>query len=215
MSELPPDEPGSGSSAVPPPGGYPPPPPSTPPPGYGAPPPGGYPPPPPSTPPPGYDAPPPGYDAPPPGYGAPPPGYGMPPDAGYGQASGPAGRYADWPKRALSGLIDSVGPGLLAGVIYAGSRGLGTLLWLAAIAWGLYNAYLGGQTGQSTGKKIAGTRLLSEQTGQPIGGGMGIARYFVHIIDGIPCYLGYLWPLWDAKRQTFADKILHTVVVPV
>ena len=26
-------------------------------------------------------------------------------------------------------------------------------------------------------------------------------------------YLGYLWPLWDDKRQTFADKILSTVVV--
>ncbi|MDQ1539752.1 MAG: hypothetical protein QOH29_478, partial [Actinomycetota bacterium] len=28
-------------------------------------------------------------------------------------------------------------------------------------------------------------------------------------------YLGYLWPLWDSKRQTFADKILKTVVVNV
>jgi hypothetical protein len=26
-------------------------------------------------------------------------------------------------------------------------------------------------------------------------------------------YLGYLWPLWDAKRQTFADKICSTVVL--
>jgi uncharacterized RDD family membrane protein YckC len=85
---------------------------------------------------------------------------------------------------------------------------------LAAIVWGLYQAYQGGQTGQSMGKKMAGTRLLSEQTGQPIGGGLGIGRYFVHIIDSIPCIpVGYLWPLWDAKRQTFADKILKTVVI--
>jgi hypothetical protein len=26
-------------------------------------------------------------------------------------------------------------------------------------------------------------------------------------------YLGYLWPLWDAKRQTFADEICSTVVL--
>jgi uncharacterized RDD family membrane protein YckC len=25
--------------------------------------------------------------------------------------------------------------------------------------------------------------------------------------------LGYLWPLWDDKRQTFADKICSTVVL--
>jgi uncharacterized RDD family membrane protein YckC len=123
------------------------------------------------------------------------------------------GDYADWPKRALSGLIDWFGPGLVAGLVYQGSRGLGTILWLAALAWALYNAYLGGQTGQSYGKKIAGTRLISEATGAPPGGGLGIGRHFVHIVDGIPCYVGFLWPLWDSKRQTFADKILKTVVV--
>lgn len=29
------------------------------------------------------------------------------------------------------------------------------------------------------------------------------------------CYLRYLFPLWDAKRQTFADKIMSAVCVPV
>ncbi len=24
-------------------------------------------------------------------------------------------------------------------------------------------------------------------------------------------YIGYLWPLWDAKRQTFADNVCGTV----
>ncbi len=28
------------------------------------------------------------------------------------------------------------------------------------------------------------------------------------------CYIGYLFPLWDQKRQTLADKIMHSVVVP-
>ena len=36
---------------------------------------------------------------------------------------------------------------------------------------------------------------------------------FVHILDAIPCYVGLLWPLWDNKRQTFADKILKMVVL--
>jgi uncharacterized RDD family membrane protein YckC len=151
---------------------------------------------------------PPGYGA--PGYGA--PAYGAP---GYGAAPANPAAYADWGKRVYSALIDAVGPFLVAGIFYAINRPLGSLVWLAALAWSLYNAYQGGQTGQSYGKRIAGTRLISEVTGTPIGGGLGIGRYFLHIVDSIPCYLGYLWPIWDGKRQTFADKLIKTVVVPV
>jgi uncharacterized RDD family membrane protein YckC len=32
-------------------------------------------------------------------------------------------------------------------------------------------------------------------------------------VDGIICYIGWLFPLWDAKKQTLADKIMGTVVV--
>ena len=121
--------------------------------------------------------------------------------------------YAEWPKRALSGLIDYFGPFLVAFIISRGSSGLGFILQLAALGWALYNAYLGGQTGQSYGKKIAGIRLISEATGAPPGGGFGIGRYIVHIIDALPFYIGFLWPIWDSKKQTFADKLLKTVVV--
>ncbi len=69
-----------------------------------------------------------------------------------------------------------------------------------------------GRTGQSVGKQVVGIRLLSERTMAPVGGGMAFARDLCHIVDGF-LYLGYLWPLWDAKRQTFADKIVSTVVV--
>ena len=49
--------------------------------------------------------------------------------------------------------------------------------------------------------------------GSYVGGGTAFLRELAHVIDGLPCYLGYLWPLWDDKRQTFADKICSTVVV--
>jgi uncharacterized RDD family membrane protein YckC len=132
---------------------------------------------------------------------------------GYGAGAAAALPYADWTKRAFGALIDFVLPGIAAYLIGRASTGLGLLANLVALAWSLYNAYLGGQTGQSYGKRIAGTRLISESTGTTIGGAMGIGRYFVHILDAIPCYIGFLWPLWDSKRQTFADKILKTVVV--
>jgi hypothetical protein len=34
------------------------------------------------------------------------------------------------------------------------------------------------------------------------------------IVDGAICYVGYLFPLWDAKRQTIADKIMSTICLP-
>jgi uncharacterized RDD family membrane protein YckC len=127
------------------------------------------------------------------------------------------GEYAQWPLRVQSALMDWAGPFIAAGLvgfILPGS-GLDFVGYLVALGWALYNAYLGGQTGQSYGKKWAGTRLLREADGQLIGGGMGIARYLLHIIDSLPCYLGYFWPIWDDKRQTFSDKILNTLVVKV
>jgi uncharacterized RDD family membrane protein YckC len=73
-------------------------------------------------------------------------------------------------------------------------------------------AFRQGRTGQSVGKKAMGIKLVDERTGQPIGAGMSFVRDLAHTLDGF-FYLGYLWPLWDDKRQTFADKILTTVVV--
>lgn len=183
-------------------------------------------------PPPAYGQP--GYPQQPPAYGQPTygqPGYGQAPygqapygqvpygqvpygQPGYGYPQQPPSAYANWGQRVGAFLIDSV-PGFLLGGIFAGAKvmALAVLFYIAGIVWALYNAWQGGATGQSVGKKAMGIRLLNEQTGQVIGGGLGIGRYFLHIIDGIPCYLGYLWPIWDSKRQTFADKILHSVVV--
>jgi uncharacterized RDD family membrane protein YckC len=120
---------------------------------------------------------------------------------------------ATWPIRVQSALVDWFGPFLIAGIFIQINRPLGYLLDLVAFVWALFQAYQQGSTGQSMGKRWAGTRLLREQDGQVIGGGLGIARAFVHILDGLPCYLGYLWPLWDQKRQTFADKIVRTLVI--
>ncbi|MCE1177775.1 MAG: RDD family protein [Micrococcales bacterium] len=88
--------------------------------------------------------------------------------------------------------------------------GLGYLLAFGISIWNRF--FRMGRTGYSIGKEKMGQRLLSESTGQPIGPLMAFVREIAHYLDGL-AYIGYLWPLWDAKRQTFADKILSTVVV--
>jgi uncharacterized RDD family membrane protein YckC len=71
-----------------------------------------------------------------------------------------------------------------------------------------------GNTGQTVGKKLIGLKVIKEDTQQPIGAGMGVVRWICHFLDGI-CFIGYLFPLFDAKKQTFADKIMGTVVIVV
>ncbi|MCM2421159.1 MULTISPECIES: RDD family protein [unclassified Streptomyces] len=87
---------------------------------------------------------------------------------------------------------------------------IGGMLSLAGTLWLCYRE---GSTGQTPGKKIAGIHLLREADGQVLGFGMAFVRRLCHALDGMACYIGYLWPLWDEKNQTFADKIMHTVVV--
>ena len=193
---VPPVDPsGQGAAPPPPPPAYP----SAPPPAYPA-----------APPAPGYGQPP--YGGPQPGYGQ-PPAYGQPGVPGYGYQPVPTYAYASWGKRVGAWALDFLIPWVIALICLRIFVALGVIVYLAAVVWTFYNIFQGGKTGSRWGQKIVGIRMLKESTGQPLGGGLAIGRAFVHILDGIPCYLGYLWPLWDAKKQTFADKIIGTVIV--
>ena len=214
MTETPPPPSGDYPGNFPPPGSYPPPPP------------GSYPPPPGSYPPPGYPA----YPG---GYYPPAPAGALPKEA-----------YTPWHARVVAYLIDSVPVALLVGVgqavMFATAdnecitdrsgggfdavctsqpTGLGLVISLVlsviAAIFAIWNiGYRQGTTGSSIGKSVMKFKVVSEKTGQPIGFGMSIVRQFAHIIDSLICYIGYLFPLWDAKRQTIADKIMSTVCLP-
>jgi uncharacterized RDD family membrane protein YckC len=88
--------------------------------------------------------------------------------------------------------------------------------WLIGMAYAIWNyGYRQGKTGSSIGKSITKFKVVSERTGQPIGFGMSIVRQLAHLVDLAICYIGYLFPLWDPKRQTLADKILSTICLPL
>jgi len=163
-------------------------------------------------------------------YGAQQQGYGQP--QGYGQQQyGATPPYANWGKRVGAFLIDLVITTVAMIPYYIGyfmvvgaaSNGdtvgaaayllmlVGFVLGLAVFVWN--TCLKGGNTGYSIGKGVLGIKLIKETTGQPIGAGMAFVRALCHVLDGLPCYVGYLWPLWDQKRQTFADKIVTTIVI--
>lgn len=126
-----------------------------------------------------------------------------------------ASQYASWIQRVGAALIDYA-PIFILDAIFFRITVIKWLISLAGLGWTIYNRwYQGGTTGQSLGKKVLNLRLVSEQTGEPIGPLMAFVRDICHIIDSIICYIGYLFPLWTAKKQTIADMIVKTVVVPV
>jgi uncharacterized RDD family membrane protein YckC len=89
--------------------------------------------------------------------------------------------------------------------------GLGVIV--ASLAWMAYNRWFtAGRTGQSLGKRVTKIRLIGDETRAPIGAKNAFIRDLVHILDALTL-VGYLWPLWDEKRQTFADQIMKTVVI--
>jgi len=132
-------------------------------------------------------------------------------------------KLASWPQRVGAYLIDSlmiVVPISIAIALVSPSRDSGGsaliagLLYLIGFGVWIYNRWiLAGRTGQSWGKQALGIKLLRMDNGQPVGGGMAFVRDLAHFLDGLPCYIGYLWPIWDDRRQTFADKIISTVVI--
>jgi uncharacterized RDD family membrane protein YckC len=139
------------------------------------------------------------------------------PAGGYGHNRPP---YASWLVRVGSYLVDGLPSWVLLAIGGAlvgrggGGAAIGIIFYLAALAWVGYNRwYRAGTTGQSLGKSVTNVRLVDEQSGTPIGTGMAFLRDLAHIVDAVICYVGFLFPLWDSKRQTLADKIVSTVVV--
>lgn len=143
------------------------------------------------------------------GGGYPQPGYGGMP------------QFAGWWSRFAAILIDGIVIGVPYGVLMGIGGGVGggagsALIFLGivvGIGLGLFKLYKEGTTGQFIGKKAVNIRLLREADGQPLGFGMAFVRYIAHFLDSLACYIGWLWPIWDAKKQTFADKICSSVVV--
>ncbi len=151
--------------------------------------------------------------------------------------------YASWLARVGAVLIDGLATAVAAAPFYAGYISLlgshltttqnadgsstvhvtgsigvpvtlmvvGTVTSLAFFVWNI--CLRQGRTGATVGKTILAIRLVSQSEARPIGPLPAFVRHLCHFVDGLLCGLGYLWPLWDVRNQTFADKIMSTVVV--
>jgi uncharacterized RDD family membrane protein YckC len=85
---------------------------------------------------------------------------------------------------------------------------------LANSAFAIWNQVVRqGRRGASIGKACLHLMVVSESDGLPIGAVMTFVRSWAHLLDQVTLGIGYLWPLWDHKRQTFADMAMKTAVL--
>ncbi|MFC7243430.1 RDD family protein [Catellatospora aurea] len=146
--------------------------------------------------------------------------------------------HASWLRRVGAAVVDLLiaagfvvlayvidGPEVVApsldprtGQVVPGAPSGGGVVYWTVLLTGLavvgYNRWIqAGDTGFSWGRRVLGVKLVGDGTGTPVGAGRAFLRDVAHLVDALICYLGFLFPLWDAKRQTLADKLARTVVV--
>jgi uncharacterized RDD family membrane protein YckC len=187
-----------------------------------------------------YEPAPSGYEYAPSSYEHAPYAVPQPPYEYAGPAWWPPAALAGWGERLVARLIDvflvllvTLVPALSVVIPVAASTGgedgssppgWATAVILLAILYGVlgqivgYLWYLGwrqGATGTTIGKRAMGIALVDLDTGEPVGTMRGLGREALRLLLGSASIsiLSYLWPLWDARRQTWEDMVFKSVVV--
>jgi RDD family/TIR domain len=121
-------------------------------------------------------------------------------------------KLADWKQRAGAHLIDwlPLVPGII--IWYTGNErhlwwGIAIGVLLTVPLW-LYNRwYRQGKTGQSWGKRVLRLRLIGVSDENPVGLVKAALRDLAHYLDIVLFYISAILLIFDARRQTLADKV--------
>lgn len=118
-------------------------------------------------------------------------------------------------RRFGAALIDGILLGVVNAILRLVLGGLGELLALLVTV--AYFTYFHGRTGQTPGNAALGLRVLDarDRIGQPIGYGRAALRWLVSLVSGLVILLGYLWMLWDPRKQTWHDKAAGSLPVRI
>ena len=110
-------------------------------------------------------------------------------------------------------LVDAV-VGILVGA--AGLvLGVGFITFLVVIGYAVIYLWMVATKGQSPGKMAVKIKIV-RMDGSSLGfGGVLLREIIGKFVSGLVIYLGYIWILFDDKRQGWHDKIAGTYVVKV
>jgi Mce-associated membrane protein len=127
---------------------------------------------------------------------------------------------APWHIRACAFAVDVLPAAAVAttmAVVSFTVPARGTWWWLSVCVLGiailamLVNRLLLPTTlGWSLGRALFGIEVVHGD-GEPIGAWGLLLRDLAHLLDTVSV-VGWLWPLWDSQRRTFADMLLRTEV---
>jgi uncharacterized RDD family membrane protein YckC len=123
------------------------------------------------------------------------------------------GEAAGFWRRVGASLIDGVVVGVVEIILRLLLNETGFAI-AVVFSFGYYT-YFHGRTGQTPGDAALGIRVLDVDTGQVIGYGRALGRALVSIASGLVVGLGYLWMLWDPRKQTWHDKAVRSLPVRV
>lgn len=151
-----------------------------------------------------------------------------------GQKVDKKGIYATPTRRSVGFLIDSllyypltaiplyilslINPKLNFMDLMGFSNNTNSTFWLGLIIsiliYSTYYTVMLALKGATIGKMITKQKVVTIEN-KPIGWKEAIIREFVSWISSLALGLGYIWILWDNKRQTWHDKVAKTVVIKV
>jgi uncharacterized RDD family membrane protein YckC len=89
----------------------------------------------------------------------------------------------------------------------------GVFLLVGIVIAILWKPYWWSHGGQTPAYKMLHMRVVREQDGGPLGFGQAFLRLIGYVISGFIFYLGFIWILFDGRRQCWHDKIANTVVI--
>ena len=124
------------------------------------------------------------------------------------------GEAAGFWRRFAAALIDGILLGIVSGILRA-FLGVGPGSGLGTIASFVYFTYFHGRTGQTPGDAALGIRVVDIDNGEVIGYGRAFGRALVAIVSTLVVLLGFLWMIWDKRKQTWHDKAAGSLPVVV
>ncbi len=117
-------------------------------------------------------------------------------------------KYAGFWTRLAAGFIDGLIVGVIPSMVFKDSS-VNILSFLVGLG---YSVWMLATYGQTVGMIVLKIKITKEN-GSKITYQDALLRYFASMLSAVALFIGYLWILWDPKKQTWHDHIAKTVVV--
>jgi uncharacterized RDD family membrane protein YckC len=120
-------------------------------------------------------------------------------------------KYIGFFKRLIAVVID----GLILSIALSFISGQSESLIASAIyfiLWFGYFVWMVGKFGATIGKMAMKIKIVKEN-GEKVNYSDAFIRELASYLSFIVFFLGYLWVIWDSKKQSWHDKIAKTIVI--